>query len=42
MTTEQYLDGVKYSKWRPDYKDNNIIVTNNNLTTNEGDNQNDP
>lgn len=34
MTTEQYLDGVKYSKWRPEYKNNNIIVANNDLSTN--------
>ena len=34
MSTEQYLDGLKYSKWRPEYKDNNIIVFNNNLNTN--------
>lgn len=34
MTTEQYIDGKRYSTWRPEYKQNDIIVTNNNLTTN--------
>lgn len=34
MTTEQYIDGKRYSTWRPEYKQNDIIVSNNNLTTN--------
>ena len=28
MTTEQYIDGKRYSTWRPEYKQNDIIVTN--------------
>ena len=31
---EQTIDGVKYSKWRPDYKENQKFLDDNNITSN--------
>ena len=31
---EQTIDGVKYSKWRPDYKENRKFLDDNNITSN--------